>query len=383
MVQTRIALCLMVFLLHPSLAGQVSAALVLYEGFAYSVGENLGGVDPDGAGPTAGTPLGQINPMTGAQWIARSTAGNYQAPNDVVISAGSLSYAGLATSTGNSVSYGSATANSALYANSIALPTSVSSGDLYASFLIRLKSNTDLRHSPASFVTDVSSSAVAGSALAGQGGTAVAMPGSFWVRRDPLDGSITNFSPSKSSGDGIGAGAIGPSAGYQHSGLGANVESNQFGDLDGQAAPDFNNPSSYQTYFVVIKYSFDSMPLTNSQSDTVSLWVNPGVGTLGVANGELLASQAAVGDIGSYYGALNAFGTGALDVASAIHSFALIGHRQTTSNTLAVDFDELRIGTTWEAVTPAAVPEPSVWGALGLCGWLATGRNRRRRSICR
>lgn len=36
------------------------AQLIVYEPFNYTVGANLGGTDPDGAGPTAGSPtLGQ------------------------------------------------------------------------------------------------------------------------------------------------------------------------------------------------------------------------------------------------------------------------------------------------------------------------------------
>jgi hypothetical protein len=72
-----------------------------------------------------------------------------------------------------------------------------------------------------------------------------------------------------------------------------------------------------------------------------------------MATGEAAASQAAAGNLGSYYAAINAFGTATHDVTT-INSFALFGHRQNTGQTIAVDFDELRIGTTWQDVTPAA-----------------------------
>jgi hypothetical protein len=57
---------------------------------------------------------------------------------------------------------------------------------------------------------------------------------------------------------------------------------------------------------------------------------------------------------------LNAVGTATSDVPSDknINSFALVGHRQNTNNTFAVDFDELRIGTTWQDVTPTSSSTP-------------------------
>jgi hypothetical protein len=186
------------------------------------------------------------------------------------------------------------------------------------------------------------------------------------MRRDPVDATLntTNFSPGKSSSDGIGNAAPGPSGGWQHSGGvgGGFIDTNQVGDVDGQSAvTDFNGASLSppQTYFVVLKYAFDVQTpdpgQNNNQADTVSLWMNPGSGTLGVANGEALASQAASGNIGSYYAALGAFGTATSD-AAAINSFALIGHRQNIGQTVLVDFDELRIGTTWQDVTPTTAP---------------------------
>ena len=343
-----------------TMAGQSSATLVLYEPFNYTVGDTLGGTDPDGGGPTIGTPIGKTNPhLGGGTWYARGTQSNYQSPRDTVISGGNLSYTGLAPSLGNSVSYGSEIGSLEPYADTITLPSTVTSGSLYASFIIRIKSNandpdelTTFRHSPASFVTDASTETVAGMALASQGGGVVNTPGSFWMRRDAFTPGVTNFSPSKSNTDGIGPGATGPSAGWQSSDSDF-VEANQFGDVDGQAPPDFANSETWQTYFVVIKYEFDAMPLTDQQNDTVSLWMNPGVGTLGSATGEADASQAPNGNLGSYYAAVDAFGTGPRD-ASSIVSFALIGHRQNVNQSIAVDFDELRIGTTWADVTPNA-----------------------------
>src|SRR5262245_13362440 len=96
-------------------AAAARADLLLYDPFDYTAGQNLGGTDPDGPGPTAGSPIGQTNTYTGGgTWYARGTTSNYQSPNDTVISLGNLSYPGLAASVGNSVSYGSATGNNAL-----------------------------------------------------------------------------------------------------------------------------------------------------------------------------------------------------------------------------------------------------------------------------
>jgi hypothetical protein len=372
------------------------AVLYVYEPFNYTVGDSLGGTDPDGAGPTAGTPIGKSGTYDAGvgggnyTWYARGTASNYQSPKDAVISSGNLSYAGLATSQGNSVSYGSGLPNVAftppdpepannlfnksLYADSIALPVSVTSGALYASFIVRIKSDVEDatgaadRHSPVAFVNDATNAGNAGGALGTQSGTAQ-RAATFWMRRDPddLELDVSNFSPGKSSGDGIGPGpgASGPSVGWQRSIGGTSIENNQFGNVTGQADVVFTDPNSYQNYFVVLKYEFDAATSTDDfdppgmsidapQLDTVSLWMNPGSGTLGVANGETLASQNPAGNVGSYYAAVDAYGTGTNDMTD-VNSFALIGHRQNTNNTFALDIDELRIGTTWQDVTPAAV----------------------------
>ena len=99
-----------------------------------------------------------------------------------------------------------------------------------------------------------------------------------------------------------------------------------------------------------------SSPGSNGQTHVVSLWMNPGSGTLGQANGEILASQNPTGNLGSYFAAVDAYGTATAD-SSAINSFAIFGHRQNTPASIAMDIDELRIGRTWADVTPTAAPE--------------------------
>jgi hypothetical protein len=357
------------------IAAEAGAQLLVYEPFDYAVGQNLGGTDPDGPGPTAGDPnAGQTGTYAAGggggpyKWRAHGTVSNYQAPNDTVISAGSLSYPGLALSQGNSVSYGSHLETNALYADAISLPNPVNSGSLYASFIIRIKSTvagTQTRFAPAAFLAESTGDMNAGGALASQGGTTIPEPGVFWMRKDPTAPNTTNFSPGKTQNDGIGPGALGDSTGWQNSSA-ASTEANQFGAKTGQPAPDFATPSTHQTYFVVLKHEFSqsdassddfdppgSTPGANLQSHTVSLWMNPGPGTLGVANGEILASQDPTGSVGSYFAAVDAYGTATPD-STIINTFALFGHRQNTMGTAAVDFDELRIGLTWADVTPAS-----------------------------
>jgi hypothetical protein len=370
--------------------GPAQAVLYLYEPFNYTAGQSLGG--------SGGVPSGLSGTYVGGgsyTWYARNTGGaaSHDPARDASISSGSLSYPGLATSGGNSVSYGSALVNQpftppdpepannafnrSLYGDSVALPQEVTSGSLYASFIIRIKSSVEdganaARHSPIGFVSDISPPNTLGAAMAAQTGTQ--RMGGFWMRRDPVDVGFTttNFGVGKTSQDGIGPGqnATGHNAGWQNSDTSNPdiTEDNQFGDVNGQFEPDFNNPNTWQTYFVVLKYEFDfantsaddydapgSTPTTSdpAQLDTVSLWMNPGSGTLGVANGEILASQNPTGNLGSYYAATDAY-TGTNQDMAAIRSFALFGHRLTTNNTFAVDLDELRIGTTWADVTPAA-----------------------------
>jgi hypothetical protein len=371
---------------------QATAVLYLYEPFNYTPGASLGG--------SGGVPIGQTGTYAGGgsyTWYARGTGGGstHDPAKDAVISPGSLSYVGLAPSQGNSVGYGSGLPNyeivdnqmvvipendafnKSLYGDTVALPVPVSSGSLYASFIIRVKSEVEDgtavadRHSPVGLVRDTSTLAQAGTGIANvQSGTATQMAG-FWMRRDPDDVTLgtTNFSPGKSSSDGIGDAASGPSTGWQRTG-GPGAESNQFGDVNGQPEALLANSATWQTYFVVLKYEFDaptndtddvdptdSDPVGNGQNDTVSLWMNPGAGTLGVANGEALASQAPSGNLGSYYASLDAYGTATTDIPSTIESFALLGHRQNTNNTFAMDIDELRIGTTWADVTPTTAPD--------------------------
>jgi hypothetical protein len=338
--------------------------LLLYDPFDYTAGQNLGG-----SGVSSGSPIGQTNTYTGGgTWYARGTSSNYQSAKDALISSGNLSYTGLAPSVGNSVSYGSSTGDVSQFSDTIDIPgADITSGNLYASFIIRIKSNAvaaagTIRHSPAGFVQEVSDGSQAGLSLGQTASGSTNYANLLMMRRDATTVGVTNFSPTKTNVDGIGAGATGPSAGYQASSGGTNIVSNQYGDVDGQTAPTFADSGTWQTYFVVMKYAFDVFPDPanhNNQSDAVSLWLNPGSGTLAQANGETLATQNPSGNLGSYYAAINAFGTGTPD-AAAFRSFALLGHRQNTDNTIAVDIDELRIGTTWADVTPTG-PQTYYW----------------------
>ena len=98
------------------------------------------------------------------------------------------------------------------------------------------------------------------------------------------------------------------------------------------------------TYLVVGKFS------QSGANSFTSLWINPtlGVGEPGVAN------SVAVGSVGPG--------------AAQWYSF-------TTNGDISYQFDEFRVGTTWDSVTPAAIPEPST--GLLIAGALVVGATLR------
>jgi hypothetical protein len=111
------------------------------------------------------------------------------------------------------------------------------------------------------------------------------------------------------------------------------------------------------TVLLVGRYNF----VAGSANDTSDLWINPSAATFGAG-----AAPAAT---------LTA--SGGTDM-TAISQFLLRG----TSGSPIATLDELRIGTTWASVTPAAtpVPEPSTYavlaGAAALLGVLVQRRRR-------
>lgn len=107
------------------------------------------------------------------------------------------------------------------------------------------------------------------------------------------------------------------------------------------------------TILLVGRYDF----VSGTGNDTSALWINPASATFG-------ADAAPSATLTS---------SGGSDLA-AISQFLLRG---TTGSPIST-VDELRIGTTWASVTPAAVPEPSVYAMA--FGVLAIGATLWRRS---
>ncbi len=94
------------------------------------------------------------------------------------------------------------------------------------------------------------------------------------------------------------------------------------------------------TYLVVGKWT------PGETSDTTAFWINPTVGSEEPLTPSLSYTAGKGTGVAQWY--------------------SFLGNPTTT-----LSFDEFRVGTTWEEVTPYAVPEPgaSVLGALLLMGW--------------
>ena len=90
---------------------------------------------------TAASPLeNKVNPINGQPW---STMSANAADDDIVLSGGSLSYGGLAASSGNSVGFGGVGKSQRL-----GLDTTVHSGQLYYSFVLRVSDIAALTTTP-------------------------------------------------------------------------------------------------------------------------------------------------------------------------------------------------------------------------------------------
>jgi len=357
-----------IVLLAMLLAAPTWGALLLYEPFDYTVGDRLGG--------SGTSPVGQVAP-NGQTWITRSPAGggSYNPANDTLITSGNLSYPGLAPSSGESIRYGSSVAGGAtnLYTNAIALPQTITSGSVYYSFIARFNGGVapgGVRNSYASLSTDTANPLTdAGLGVGTASGTGnIPLPAGAWMR----DSGTTDFhfGTGKSNSDGMGPSASAPS--WQSTAAGHPFP-NQQGNTGGTGQD--KATIADDVYFMVIKYTFVDGAANN---DIVSLWINPIASTLGDNTGEASASLAG----NSYYSAVNATVTANLD-ASQISSFLLIGRGQASAagnvnKSLDVTMDELRIGTTWAAVTP--VPEASAFAimAIAVGGALACIRFRQK-----
>jgi hypothetical protein len=331
----------------------------LYEPFAYTAGERLGG---------AGTnPVGKVAP-NGQTWITRSPAtdGTYDTNRDTLITAGNLSYPGLAPSVGNSVRYGSSNVTSLTtypYTDAIAVPGGpYTAGSVYYSMIVRFHSPiptvSAARTCYAALSEDTAIPATdAGYSVPTAGGTGnIPLPAGAWIRYSGT--TQYHLGAGKQNTDGLGTSAGSPA--WQS----ATAYPNQQGEVAG-AGQDFATIDSnlHQPYFIVLKYTFKP---DSTSDDTVSLWVNPAATTLGHDDGEWLAGVSG----GSYYSATNCYTTAPIDAQTyGIQSFLLIGDNQPASRwdkSIDLSLDELRIGTTWADVTP--VPPPPAPQIISIAG---------------
>jgi hypothetical protein len=342
------------------------AALLMYEPFDYPAGERLGG-------STAAGPVGQTN-SNGQVWITRSPATviPYDEARDVLITEGSISYPGLALSSGNSVRYGTNAAvadkTNTMYTVAIDLPgDAITSGSVYYSMIVHFHSSIPAggaRTCYATFSEDPADPATdAGYGVITSGGTGnIPLPAGAWIRNSGTTGYHLGAGKQNADGLGPGTGGIPGWPAWQA----ATAYPNQQGNIAGTGqdwATIETNPN--QPYFIVMKYTFGDPGIPND--DKVSIWVNPIASTLGDDAGESAAGVAG----GSYYSATNAYTTPAdnLDAYTyGIQSFMLIGNAQASTalnKSIDVSLDELRIGTTWADVTPVPPLAPQIVSIAG------------------
>lgn len=307
-----------IFLSAVTLASTVQA-LPNYEPFADATGSG-------GTAYTVGANLvGQINAQ-GLTWY-QVGAGAPAAK----IASGNLSISGLASSSGNSLSITPlGSAGSTWTYSRFGLD---SSGTLYT--------DGTLYYSMAMRVADL------GSTLQAAGGFIAAF----------------NSSAGASSGNTVSTGLLGrtvlrpvtfgdASAGFQ---IGVQKQGNA-SDMVYYTDQAF---MTSDTVFLVVSYTFNG----GSQDDVASMWINPSSGTFGAVSAPTPTL----------------FTTTAVNDGTQLGSF-LFFQRSSALNPNEVIFDELRMGTSWADVTPAAVvPEPISAGLMGLGLLALSGWYRRKR----
>ena len=247
----------------PFIGASIESSPFLYEPFSY---DNIGG---------------PVNSNTAPNWTNNVAAG---VTNDCNVTAGSLSYSGLLSSVGNSVTNGGVGLGIRRF-----LGTNVNSGGIYFSGLFRIN---ELGYGAGGW----------NGASTQIGGLCATDNSSF-----RLQVMVKSNSPS------------GYIIGVQKGGTGVSATFH---------ATEFH---ANETLFLVGKYDFDATP------DTVSLWINPSPAKLGLSmaptNGFVITNTGADGFI--------------------IDRFNM---RQNTATTVptAMQWDELRFGTSWADVTPKA-----------------------------
>jgi hypothetical protein len=310
--------------------GRVSAALMIYDGFDYAVGENLNG---------------QINPAINSPWLR---SGSSPAGTSQTIAASSVAYPGLKGAVGNSVSTPrlAAASNSA---NRITLPSAphvrADEGSFFFSFTFRLLEWDAITDTLAKNATHRKGGLVAGfhggvADTATGMGSGGAFAGSVWVRR-AIDYSQTGT-------DGT--------PGTQNNRYEVGILKTILNPTAAELETAFDTSQTFaigETIFVVAEYRFVNDGTTTS--DVARLWLNPTPG--GVAGAPSAVAPASMAGI-----------------TTPINSFYIYSHTNSPGDSLV---DEIRVGTTFASVTP--IPEPAcVWLVASAAGAILVGGRRLR-----
>jgi len=312
-------------------AANAGASPLFYDGFDYTPpGTLLAPLNDTIAIPNPGL----LNVASGWNWRYAGAGGAAnKAPG--IGSAGlnytdvaAAGYSGLQSTIGNSVLFDMTQIGSARIQ---VTPTAISSGTVYYSGLLQVNSIGTLTSTGAGMLLGGFTTTLGASAA--PPGT---VGGVLRIRTDASDPAVYHIGIGMNSGNATGAG-------------GANV---QF-----DTAPH----TAGQTMFVVGSYEF----VAGANNDIARMWINPDPADFALA----LPPSATL--------------TSAPGVAVADSSANLISFNLRNVNTVGLPtgvlFDELRVGTSWADVMPAAIPEPAAAGLLGLGLLVAAGWYRSRR----
>lgn len=137
-------------------------------------------------------------------------------------------------------------------------------------------------------------------------------------------------------------------------------------DLDDDP-PRTNSPfgAGALTYLVVFKFEHGT---GDGQGDEVYMYMNPLLGGEGLNTPALIANWEKDDDPLHLPGSWVSVEVGSASSNRPYSDFS---------------FDEFRIGSTWDAVTPIVVPEPGAMGVAGLVLGVAASRRRRRTDVSR
>ena len=293
------------------------AALLFYDGFDYTPsGTPLAPVTDTTASPNPGF----LNVAYGWNWryagAGSPTLNNAPAIASVGLSYNNVAgYSGLPSTTGNSVLFDMTQIGSARIQ---VTPAAISSGTVYWSGLLQVGAVGTL-------TTGTGGMLLGGLVTSADAGT---LPGTVGgvlrIRQDSTDSTVYHVGVGMNSGNATGAG-------------GANV---QFANSI--------NFTAGQTVFVVASYEF----VTGTQNDIARMWINPDPADFALGSPPAATLTSAPG-------------TGVNDSSANVLAFNL-RNVNTVGTPTGVMFDELRVGTSWADVVPAAVPEPTAVGLAGL-----------------